>query len=102
MNIVLTWTLRKDLDTITQIVGSLDYDNEKLIEWFGYENYKELLVEANGDIESAGDWIKGCLQSSIRNLTCVLQQVANETQDKELVQRRLKAIGFTAGRIKNG
>ena len=102
MDIVLTWNLRKDLNTIIQIIESLDYDNEKLTEWFGYENYKELLVEANGDIESAGDWIKGCLQGSIENLICVLQHIANETQDKELVQRRLEAIGFTAYRIKNG
>ena len=96
MDIVLTWKLRKDLDTIIQIIESLDNDNAKLIEWFGQENYKELLSESNGDIESAGDWIKDCLQSSIWNLSAVLQQIANETQDNELVQKRLNAVGFMA------
>ena len=96
MDIVLTWKLKKDLDTIIQIIKSLDNDNEKLIEWFGQENYKELLSESNGDVESAGDWVKGCFQSSIRNLSAVLQQISNETQDNELVQKRLNAVGFVA------
>ena len=98
MDIVLTWKLKKDLDTIIQIIESLDNGNEKLIEWFGQENYKELLSESNGDVESAGDWVKGCLQSSIRNLSAVLQQISNETQDNELVQKRLNAVGFVANK----
>ena len=99
MDMVLTWKLRKDLNAVIQIIDSLDYDNEKLIKWFGHENYKELLIAANDDVESAGDWIKGCLKDSIHNLMWVLQHIANETQDNKLVQRRLNAIGFTAKKI---
>lgn len=93
MTIVLTWNLHRTFDYVEKLIKG-DRINT-LIEYYGKDNYKRLLLDSNGDTESVLAWIEDCFIGNIHNLRMLLQILTDETTDNELVQRRLKAVGFT-------
>lgn len=95
MDIVFTWNLKKDLETAKLLAN--ENNIEILKSWFGEENYNGLLKSfPKGGHECAEEWVKESFIDRIDHLYYLLQDITNETQDSELVQRRLEAVGFIA------
>lgn len=95
MNIVLAWNAKKALDAFSNIIDKIEDGNEILINWFGKDYFKKLLDYNGNDVQGANEWVRESLKCDISNIRSLLQQISNETKDNELVQRRLKAIGYT-------
>ena len=95
MDIIFTWELKKKLNTFSKLVDSLEDGNEVVINWYGKDSFKKLLKDNGNDVQWANEWARDGLKCDILHLNYLLQQIANETKDNELVQRRLKAVGYT-------
>ena len=91
VDIVLTWNLKKDIESAKKLVS---YDKEDVLkDWYGRDNYDDLVQRhpENG----AKNWVEDCFIDSMDSIIDLLQIITNETQDNPIVQRRLKAVGFT-------
>lgn len=95
MDIIFTWNLKGKLDALSKLADNLEDGNKVVINWFGKDYFTKLLKDNGNDVQGANEWARDGLKCDILHLDLLLQQIANETKDNELVQRRLKAVGYT-------
>ena len=93
-SVIFTWDLKKDVEAAKNL---LNQDKmEVLMAWYGKENYDKLLTSyPEGGHEAADEWIEDSFIDGLDDIIQLLQTITNETQDNQLVQKRLKAVGFT-------
>ena len=91
VDIVLTWDLKNDIESVKKLVSH--NKEEVLKDWYGRDNYNNLVQRHSEN--GAKNWVEDSFIDSIDNLIDLLQTITNETKDNPLVQRRLKAVGFT-------
>lgn len=93
-NVIISWNLKKDIEAAKNLLNQDKTD--VLMTWYGKENYNKLLISyPKGGNETADEWVKDSFTDSLDDIIQLLQTITNETQDNSLVQKRLKAIGFT-------
>lgn len=91
---ILTWDLKKDIEAAKNLLNQDKMD--VLTTWYGKENYDKLLTSyPEGGNETADEWVKNNYINRLNDIIQLLQIITNETQDNSLVQKRLKAVGFT-------
>ena len=91
MAVILSWNVEKLLNTFNAMIDEKD---NALIEYFGRDNWNELVNEANGDTEAAMEWVRFICHSKVEETYQLLQTIYNETKDIPIVQKRLEAIGI--------
>ena len=89
--LTLSWNIKKTFETLNDLI---DGKENALIDYFGEDNWNELLIASEGNENDAMDWVKRNLKGELHGLYILLKEIKNDTKDNELVQRKLKAIGI--------
>lgn len=90
-SIILAWDIKKMFEALEDII---DNKENVLINYYGLEQYNELLQINGGNVEEAKEWIKHVLKSKIKSTEQLLEHISNETKDNNIVQKRLKAVNI--------
>lgn len=90
-SIILAWDIKKMFEALEDII---DNKENVLINYYGLEQYNELLQINGGNVEEAKEWIKHILKSKIKSTEQLLEHISNETKDNNIVQKRLKAVNI--------
>lgn len=96
---ILSWDMVKMLTTMDSIING-DGERSALINWFGTDEWNELVKECEGDENEAMRYVKIAFQAAIDRSYKTICWIQEETKDNEIVQERLKAAGFPNG-LKN-
>lgn len=90
-SIILAWDIKKMFEALEDII---DNKENVLINYYGLEQYNELLQINGGNVEEAKEWIKHVLKNKIKSTKQLLEHISNETKDNNIVQKRLKAVNI--------
>ena len=91
MKAILKWDVKRMFNALKALING---EEDALIEWFGKDNWEELLKVSDGDKESAMEWVREVSTLKVNNTYKLLVRIKELTKDNEEVQRALKAIGL--------